>query len=72
MEAHNLNLVIMIIVSFTANTSVKAVIIPKVKKFYRMYDNLERNTYNSYRLYIFVYERKRERVRASACMCVNI
>lgn len=37
-----------------------------------MYDNLERNTYNSYRLYIFVYERKRERVRASACMCVNI
>lgn len=53
MEAHNLNLVIMIIMSlcaFTAKKSEEAVSIPKVQTFYRMYDIIERNTYNSYRL----------------------
>lgn len=56
MEAHNLNLVIMIIVSFTLCVYSQEIRESRQypqslkKKFYRMYDILERNTYNSYRL----------------------
>lgn len=58
MEAHDLNFTIMIIVSFTLCIRRQEVgesgRYPQSKKkkktFYRMYDILERNNYNRYRL----------------------
>lgn len=55
MEAHNVNLVTNVIVSFTwcifsQEVRESSQYPQSLKTFYRMYDIVERNTYNSYRL----------------------